>query len=80
MAKVKVGNTFYNQISTNQPEELKKSFPYEINDFTFLFSATSYIANNPSQFSCILEGEDEKWSNGVDDWFITERKNIVKGF
>ena len=60
--KVKVGNTFYNQISTNQPEELKKSFPYEINDFTFLFSATSYIANNPSQFSCILEGEDEKWS------------------
>jgi hypothetical protein len=26
------------------------------------------------------DGEDEKWSNGVDDWFITERKNIVKGF
>jgi hypothetical protein len=26
------------------------------------------------------DGEDEKWSTGVDDWFITERKNIVKGF
>jgi serine phosphatase RsbU (regulator of sigma subunit) len=60
--KIKRDSTSYNQISTNQPEQLKRSFSYEVNDFTFFFSATSYIAYNPAQFSCILEGEDEKWS------------------
>jgi serine phosphatase RsbU (regulator of sigma subunit) len=61
-ANSKQGKKTFNQISTKQPEQLKKSFQYEVNDFTFFFSATSYIANNSSQFSCILEGEDEKWS------------------
>jgi serine phosphatase RsbU (regulator of sigma subunit) len=58
----KVGSQTFNQLSLVQPEELVKSFDYLYNDFTFHFSATSFIADIPSKFSCYLEGEDEKWS------------------
>ena len=51
-----------NLISAIQPKPLKVSYPYKFNDFTFYYSATNFIANNNLLFSCILEGEDNKWS------------------
>ena len=67
---LKVGSQTYNQLSLVQPEELIKSFDYQYNDFTFHFSATSFIAEIPTKFSCYLEGEDEKWS----DWSTESSK------
>jgi serine phosphatase RsbU (regulator of sigma subunit)/ligand-binding sensor domain-containing protein len=74
--KTKQGD--YNQLSNEQPEELKKSFSYQNNDFTFQFGATSFIADNPSKFSCFLEGEDEKWSEWNSETFKTYM-NLYEG-
>ncbi len=74
--KTKQGD--YNQLSNEQPEELKKSFSYQNNDFTFQFGATSFIADNPSKFSCFLEGEDEKWSEWNNETFKTYM-NLYEG-
>ncbi|HRG59238.1 MAG TPA: SpoIIE family protein phosphatase [Bacteroidia bacterium] len=70
---ISVGDSLMNKIALIQPEELIKSFSYKNNDFTFHFSATSYIANNPTQYSCFLEGEDQKWS----DWSIESSKTYM---
>lgn len=75
---VLVNNKAQNQMSLIQPEELIKSFPYHNNDFTFHFSGTSFIADNPSKFSCILEGEDEKWSEWSNETFKTYM-NLYEG-
>jgi serine phosphatase RsbU (regulator of sigma subunit) len=61
-SQVKIGDNIVNQMSLIQPEDLKKSFAYQKNDFTFQFTASSYIVDNPCKFSCFLEGEDKKWS------------------
>lgn len=75
---IKIGDSIVNQMSLNQPEDLKKSFAYQKNDFTFQFSATSFIVDNPCKFSCFLEGEDEKWSEWTNETFKTYM-NLYEG-
>jgi serine phosphatase RsbU (regulator of sigma subunit)/ligand-binding sensor domain-containing protein len=72
------GDSIINQISLTQPKELKKSFSYQNNDFSFQFSATYFVVDNPTQFSCFLEGEDEKWSEWSNETFKTYM-NLYEG-
>lgn len=69
--KVEFGDSSIKIVSKEQPEDLIISLPYEKNDLTFNFAANSFIANHPVKFSCILEGEDEKWSDWSDETFKT---------
>ncbi len=77
-SKIKVGDSIVNQMSINQSEELKSSFAYQNNDFSFEFAATSFIADNPCKFSCYLEGEDEKWSEWSNEPF-KKYMNLYEG-
>lgn len=77
-SKVSVADSIINQISLTQPKELKKSFAYQKNDFTFQFSAGYFVVENPTQFSCFLEGEDEKWSEWSNETFKTYM-NLYEG-
>lgn len=57
----------FNVPALKQPDALIQSFPYQYNDFTFYFSANSFVANATVKFSFILEGEDKAWSEWTND-------------
>lgn len=76
--QIKVGDSIVNSMSLDQNEALKSSFAYQKNDFTFQFAATSFIADNPCNFSCYLEGEDEKWSAWSNET-IKKYMNLYEG-
>lgn len=52
----------FSLVSLQQPSELKNSFQYSENCFTFFFASPYYESDEKPLFSYILEGYDKSWS------------------